>query len=177
MADFNSLNDLAKYINSPKGQNTLTNGNQVRTILMKAGRELEGYLKDELNKYFASTANTVSGQYERTGDTLKAIKVGTPINLGNGTWKLVIDFDESISSQPSRVSSSEPDGFTSSLLNTGWLSKPASGKVIPGFTNFKGTNYIDKAVQRFNKNNKYGLTVSVTHNDRDITNKTFMFGK
>ncbi|MFF3151486.1 hypothetical protein ACFVRU_59850, partial [Streptomyces sp. NPDC057927] len=137
MADFNSVKGLSNFINSPKGQNMMMNGNKVRAILVKAGKELEGYLKDELNKYFTSTANTVSGQYQRTGDTVRAIKVGNPINLGNGTWKLIINFDEGIASKPSRIRSTEPDGFTSSLLNTGWETSAHNSNPKPGFTNFK----------------------------------------
>ncbi|MEH6944968.1 hypothetical protein [Bacillus sp. JJ722] len=54
---------------------------------------LEGYLKDELQKYFISYSPV---QYARTGNTVKSIKVTNPRNISSIQWIISIIFDESL---------------------------------------------------------------------------------
>lgn len=171
MATFNNLNDLKKWIDSKQGQGTVLNENKIRDILTDAGRELEKLLKDELNVYFSSYTPSV---YTRTGDTLNSIIVGKPKKISINEWSLEITFDPSLANHPSVFG--QEDGYTPWLLHSGWKTKLDSTLDIENFTRFKGTNYITKAVDKFNVSNRHGLKVSVFRGNEDVTGKNYSYG-
>jgi hypothetical protein len=173
MATFNNIKDLERYLNSSKGQSTAMNETEIKKILRDAARELEGYLKDELNAYFNSYDPVV---YKRTGNTLKSFRVSQPKKITANEWSIEIYFDDGLANHPSYIGDDQPDGYTPWLLNTGWRTKLDPILDKENFTRFKGTNYVTKAVERFNKSNKHGLHVEVYHNGQDVTDKTYNYG-
>lgn len=156
MKVFNNLKDLEQFVGSSAGLETVMNEQALKSVLRKEARRLEGYLKDELQKYFNSYSPIV---YERTGDTLASIYVTEPKRVGMGLWNIEIRFSD-ISYKPS-VMGDYPDGFTARLLSTGWDVSGKVGHSTPYFAIHKGTDYIPKAVERFNKSNPHGFRVEI----------------
>ncbi len=158
MPTFNNINDLAKYIGTPKGSDQILNEKNIRSVLTKEAKRLEKYLKEELNAYFSSYDPVV---YERTGDTVRSIEVRTPKRIGQNQWSIEIGFNESLAMHPSYIGEDQPDGYTPWLLETGWSISGKVGFSRPMFTEHPGTQYITKAVSRFNRDNPYGLKITV----------------
>lgn len=148
---YTSINSLNRYIKSSKGQEAMITKNTARIdiILKECAAELEGYLKDELTNYFTSTPE--GDHYSRTGKTIKDIEVMNPEKITAGSWSIKIGMD---SPHPSWVDGGK-DGNTITLLDTGWET----------FNTFTGLNYIDKAVEKFNTSNKYGVTAIMRRKD------------
>lgn len=174
MATFNSIKDLEKWINSQQGQSSIMNETDIKRILREAGKELEKYLKDELNSYLDSYEPSV---YDRTGNTLKSFRVSDPKKISINEWSIEIYFDDGLANHPSVFGGDQPDGYTPWLLHTGWRTKLDSTLDKENFTRFKGTNYITKAVERFNRSNKHGLKVQVYYNNQDVTDENWNYGR
>lgn len=174
MPDFDSIKEWKKYIDKQRGMSGILDEKQIIKILTEAGQELERYLKQELNAYFSSYDPVV---YKRTGDTVKSIMVGVPRKVGVDEWSLEITFNESLANHPSYIADDQPDGYVPWLLHSGWRNKLDSTLDIENFTRFKGTNYITKAVDKFNASNKHGLRVQVYHGSNDVTGRTYSYGK
>ena len=161
MPTFRSVKDINRWIATNHGQNAVMDEAKIRQILTAAGKQLEGYLKDELNAYFNSYS---AKQYERTGNTVKSIKVGSPKKISINEWCLEIYFDEGLANHDSVMGSDQPKGYTPWLLEVGWDIRDKVNYEAPMFTHHDGTGYITKAVKRFNANNPHGLKVSVIRN-------------
>ena len=148
---YTSISDLNRYIKSSKGQENMITKNTKRidVILKECAAELEGYLKDELSNYF--TNNAEGEYYSRTGNTVNDISTLNPEKIGAGSWSIKIGMD---SPHPSWVDGGK-DGNTITLLDTGWKT----------FNTFTGLNYIDEAIVKFNKSNKYGVTAVMRRKD------------
>lgn len=174
MPTFNNIKDLEKYINSSKGQSSALNEIDMRRILRESARELEKYLKDELNSYFNSYDPV---QYDRTDCTLKSFRVSDPKKITINEWSIEIYFDDGLANHPSVFGGDQQDGYTPWLLHSGWKTKLDPVLDKENFTRFRGTNYITDAVEKFNRNNKHGLIVQVYYNDLDVTDKTYNYGK
>jgi hypothetical protein len=159
MAIFNNVTELKNWINTQHGQNSVLDDNHIRKILSDAGKELEKLMIEELDIYFASYQPKV---YQRTGRTVESIRVGEPIKININQWQLNITFDESLANHPSVMG--QEDGYVPWLLEVGWTIEDKVHPSRPMFTNHPGTHYIQKAVERFNANNPYGLIVTVEHN-------------
>ena len=173
MVKFTSLSQISKFANTPQGQAELLKmkSAEIEKLLINASHELEGYLKEGLQAYFDSYTPT---EYERTGQTMRDIKVGMPTQTSPGVWNVSIGMDS-----PHKSLFGGEDGNTLSLLNTGWISEGLenNGNEIEHFTRFKGTNYIQEAVEKFNKNNRYGMSVKVLFNGNDVTGFSYNYGK
>lgn len=174
MVKFKSLSQIAKFANTPAGQLELLKmkSPEIEKLLIKASQELEGYLREGLQRYFDSYAP--SGMYTRTGQTMRDIKLGLPIQTSPGVWSIGIEMNS-----PHNSLFGGEDGNTLSLLNTGWKAETLEDNIgeVEHFTRFKGTNYVQDAVNQFNNNNKYGMKVRVIFNGEDITGVRFNYGK
>lgn len=172
MPEFSSLEEMAKWVQTSRGQNSVLDENHIKQVLIEAGHELENLLKEELDSYFMSYEPKV---YKRTGNTLASIQFGQPRKLTINQWELDITFDETLANHPSVFGQEE--GYTPWLLNSGWKTKLDSTLNRDHFTRFQGTNYITNAVNRFNESNSYGLIVEVLHNGVDVTGRIYSYGK
>ena len=171
MVKFTSLSQISKFANTPQGQAELLKmkSAEIEKLLINASHELEGYLKEGLQAYFDSYTPT---EYERTGQTMRDIKVGMPTQTSHGVWNVSIGMDS-----PHQSLFGGEDGNTLSLINTGfeWGKQPDT--TIEHFSRFEGTNYIQEAVEKFNKNNRYGMSVKVLFNGNDVTGFSYNYGK
>jgi len=129
-------------------------------IIKSEMKRLEEYMKEELQAYFDSYEPTV---YKRTGDTMRSITLNEPYVDGDKI-SAEITFDESLANHPSVMSGDQPMGYTPWLLESGWSITSRIQPRIAMFTDHAGTQYVSKAVERFNATSKYGIKVSVYHN-------------
>lgn len=173
----NNLNELKKLIKSEYGQKAIltntANESQIKLILKQAGNRLEALMKEELQAYFDSYEPV---EYLRTGYTMESFRVSEPIKTAFNSYQLKIYFNEGLANHPSYISDNQPDGYTPWLLNVGWKTKMDDIWNIDRFTRFSGTNYITKAVERFNKENILGLKVHVYYNGNDVTGINWNYG-
>lgn len=159
--EFKSLDELSKYLGSPNGFDSIIDQSNVRQILINAAHMLEDYLKEELQNYFDSYQPK---EYVRTGNTVNSIRVSEPYKSGVG-WSIEIYFDESLALHDSVIGNNQPKGYTPWLLEVGWNIENKVGFSRPMFTSHPGTHYIKHAVEKFNRDNQYGLEVHVYHGD------------
>lgn len=157
-------NDLKKFIGTTGGNAAIMgmNDSQIQKIMSDACYELQGYMKDELETYFRETPK--SPIYERTGDSVRAIKVIDPYRNASGNWEAGVSLN---SFHDSLIGGEQ--GNALSLMNTGWQTE--------GYTVFGGLNYVKKAVDKFNGKNKYNIEVKILSNGMDISQVTFSYGK
>lgn len=159
--EFSSIKDLEKWVKSKQGQSNVLDENKIRQILTKAGQELQRLMIAELDAYYQSYEPTV---YQRTGNTVKSIRVGKPQKLSINEWSLEITFDENLANHKSYIGDNQPDGYTPWLLEVGWNIEDKVQPSRPMFTKHAGTHYITNAVNKFNSNNPHGLIVTVERN-------------
>jgi hypothetical protein len=174
MPIFNSITELQNWINSPHGQNSVLDESKIKQLLREAGEKLERYMKEELQVWFDSYEPV---EYARTGYTMESFRVGEPKKININQWELQITFFEGLANHPSYIGGSQPDGYTPWLMNSGWQTKLDSKLSIKNFTRFEGTNYITRAVERFNAENEYGFKVEVMYNGEDVTGRIYHYGK
>jgi hypothetical protein len=172
LATFSNINELKKWIQTTHGQKASLDETHIKQVLTEAGQELQKLMIEELDAYFQSYTPTV---YERTGNTVNSIRVGQPKKISINEWSLEINFDDALTNHPSVFG--QEDGYTPWLLNTGWKTKLDATLDNEHFTRFKGTNFVTKAVNRFNDNNKHGLKVEVLHNGQDVTGRVYSYGR
>jgi hypothetical protein len=164
--EFNNVNEIKNYVDSQKGQEHILTLDNVKRVLEHEAKRLEGYLKDELKHYFNGYRPKV---YDRLGNTLASPRVGEPRLLHGLEWIVDIYFEESLAQHKSYVSSDQPKGNTSWLLNSGWKTRQDATKPIDRFTRFEGTNYISHAIETFNRVNPYGLKVKLLLDGREVS--------
>jgi hypothetical protein len=173
MTTFNNIKELEQWIKTTHGQNSALDETKIRQVLTEAGQDLQKYMVEELDAYFQSY-DPVYPEYRR-GQTVASIQIGKPKKLTINEWVLEIFFDPSIANHPSVFG--QEDGYTPWLLNSGWKTKLDATLNRDHFTRFKGTNFVTKAVNRFNESNPYGLKVTVEHNGEDVTGRFYSYGR
>ncbi|MCM3394846.1 hypothetical protein M3651_20910 [Cytobacillus oceanisediminis] len=135
------------------------NETKIKRILSSAARQLEKYMKNELDKYFNSYTPQ---EYRRTGKTVESIKVGEPRKHSINEWAIEIYFDEELVNHDS-VMGDQPKGYTPWLLEVGWDIRDKVDFDAPMFTHHPGTEFVKKAVRKFNATNPHRLKISVSH--------------
>ena len=161
MPTFRNARDIERYVASQKGFGQVLNSINIKSVLTKEAKRLENYLKEELEVYFNSYTPTV---YKRTGATVRSIVVTEPRMINSFEWAIGITFDPSLANHPSYIGENQPEGYTPWLLEVGWDIRDKVGYDAPMFTHHPGTGYVTRAVERFNRENPYGLKITVTRN-------------
>lgn len=140
-------------------------------MITQMGKELEDLIRVELKNYYNSYTPTV---YTRTNTSVSDIKVRTVARTGLG-YELIIDLNSN-----HRSLFGGEDANSLWLLNAGYVAKGLEdklGKEVEHFTRFKGTNFINKAIEKFNKSNNMDVQISLTYNGQDVTGREFSYGK
>lgn len=166
MPEFTNLKDLARYVGTNSG-GVLLSRPEMKAILKLELERLEDYIKEELQVYFDSYKPTV---YKRTGNTERSITLNAPFVDGKDLCA-EITFDDTLANHPSVMNSKNkqhPDGYTPWLLQRGWNITDSVQPRVDMFTDHPGSQYITKAVKRFNDTNKYGIQVAVFMNGEEI---------
>lgn len=158
--EFRNLKELEKFVGSQEGTSELFDDREIKKLLTKEARRLEQLVRQELQKYMESYDPV---EYTRTGYTAQSIKVGIPKKTGMNEWTIAITFRENLANHPSYVGQDQPDGYTPILLELGWVSRGLEKQIgqVDRFTRFEGSNFISKAVQKYNKKNPHGFMVKM----------------
>lgn len=159
MPEFKNLSDLSKYVDKQQG-NITVNKVQLTQILERELKRLEGYIKEEIQNYLNSYTPTV---YERTGNWMESVRISPVTQVGN-YLQASIYFDNALANHPS-LFGGEP-GYVPWLMEVGWHWRDDKQPRTYRLSDFEGTHYIAKAVERFNSENRHGIKVTVTYNGK-----------
>lgn len=154
--DFNSVKELAKYVESTRGTTYLMDKANIRRALQSEMERLQRYLTEEINEHLNSYKPI---QYERTGAWLESIRVNPIVQVGN-TYTISLTFDDEQAYHPSAIGGE--DGYVPWLFEVGYKDKSYD---TPHFKGFKGLGYIKEAVRRWNNDNRFGFSLIVYHGD------------
>lgn len=153
MKKFKNIKDLAAYLNSPQGKSMIIKQTNLVEIINREVHRLYRYLIEEMDKHYASFSPE---HYHRTGAWYESIQVH-PVRQVGDAFVAKITFVDEFAFHPSVVPGGE-DGYVPWLMEVGWKDRSHS---TPHFDGFRGTHYIKKAVERWNRDNRLGLTVRV----------------
>jgi len=152
MSTFNNLNELSKYLDSVNGQQSVFNQDSIKRALQSEIERLQKYLIEEINKHLMSYKPK---EYQRTGSWLESIRVNPIKRIGN-EFSISITFGDEFAYHPSSIDGE--DGYVPWLMEVGWKDRSYS---TPHFDGFQGTHYIKNAVERWNRENRFGFNVKV----------------
>lgn len=152
MPNFNSLSELAKYIGSPAGQQTVFGQKDVRKALREAAVLLEKIMHEELEAYYASYSPTV---YERTYGLLNSLRISPITQVGNELY-ISVYFDRDAATHPSIFGGES--GYVAQLLNEGWKWNNDIG--INHLSHYSGFHFVEKSIEQFNSQNRWGFKIS-----------------
>lgn len=165
---FKTIKDLEKFINTKEGQGIFFAQNEKVLLnkLHEAGIELEKLIQDEIDMYYSSYDPV---QYNRTYKFKNSLRMSNPIKTGVNEWTIEIYFDKDLA---------DHDGaYVPTLIDEGWDYRNRTNKDIYRFTHYEGYNFIEKAVEKFNSQNKYGFKVKVLKDGEDITGFSYSYGR
>ncbi|QWU14443.1 hypothetical protein SAMN04487895_101755 [Paenibacillus sophorae] len=155
MPQFNNLSELEKYLNTGKGQQTVFGQRDVRKALNEAAKLLEKIMHEELEAYYASYT-PVDGGYERTYGLLNSLRISPITQVGN-ELHINVYFDRESATHPSIFGGE--DGYVAKLINDGWSWSNTSVNIYH-LSHYEGFHFVEKALQRFSSENKWGFRIS-----------------
>jgi hypothetical protein len=158
-----SNSNLIKRNTSNIKNSGIINSNQVLQIVKDELKILEQFIKEEIQNYKESYR---PNQYIRTGNWENSIYIEEPVLIGN---KIIgkIKFND-LAYHKSYIGENQPDGFVPWLMEVGWNIESKVQPRRPRFTDYEGSNYISKAIKKFNNRpnvKKYKIRVNVHYND------------
>ena len=118
--------------------------------IIRALEKLVRYIEDELQKAFSWTPV----KYERTGAMQRSVYISKYPTIVNNIITGEISFLQSEAWHNSIMGEGQPKGYVPILLEVGWELKSSVQPRRENLTDHKGYHYIDKAVARFNSENK-----------------------
>lgn len=142
------------------GKVKMSNGLTIRQNLEKAVDYLYDCVDNFIQEYYLSYAPK---RYKRTFDFQDSLYAEDFIHARVNGNRIEL----SVSFRPSMAYHSNLWGdhmsYVPLLINSGWHSKKledAIGHPIPRLTYYEGYNFVEKAVQMFNRSNPYGVYIS-----------------
>lgn len=125
--------------------------------ITKSLEKLVKYIEDELKNALSWTPV----MYSRTGNMQRSVYISKYPTIVDNIITGEISFLESLAWHDSVIGEGQPQGYVPFLINFGWHLKSDIQPRKENFTDHKGYHYIDKAVARFNSENKTGIKVHV----------------
>ncbi|WP_342421913.1 hypothetical protein [Paenibacillus sp. FSL E2-0178] len=151
----NNLNELAKQISSPTGKQMVFGQENIRKALREATSLFEKILKEEVQAYYDSYKPV---NYERTYGMRDSLRV-SPITMVGNELQISIYFDRAQSTHPS-IFGGEP-GYPAGLINDGWAWGSQSVNIYR-LSRYEGFHFVEKAMARFESQNRWGFRVRRT---------------
>lgn len=115
----------------------------------EALRTLKSYIEHELRTAMEFTWTPTV--YTRTGATAHSVYISQSPKFVNGEIVGEIGFLDYLANHGSRMGKGQPDGYTPLLLEVGWSINQGVQPRRAFFTDHPGYHYIQKAVERFNR--------------------------
>lgn len=132
----------------------LSNGNTLEQVLHKEGIRLMECIQQELDNYYSSYSPK---EYRRTEMLKNSLRI-EPVKHEGKSISVRIYFDDILATHNS-VMGGKP-GFTPLLINDGWSWRNPN-KGAYRFSHYEGYNFVEKGIEKYNKNNVYGFKITV----------------
>lgn len=126
-------------------------GKTINQALKQESKRLKQLIEKYIQQYYDSYYPV---EYVRTGAMGRSVRVETNVDK----LQIAVYFDDS-SYHPS-VFNSQYMRFVPTLMDSGWAWKNQNPSIYR-FTFFEGDQFIKKAIDEFNQNNKYKFTIKV----------------
>lgn len=159
MADFRNMKELQNLLNTDAGKQKMLSDASVRKALNSELERLQRYLIEEINAYLNSYSPV---EYQRTGAWLESIRVNEIQKVGN-EYSASITFDDEFAYHDSLFEGEQ--GYVPWLFEVGWHWDQSKQPRIPRLSDFEGTHYIKRSVERWNQDNRFGFKIAVYHGD------------
>ena len=143
-------------------------GKDLRAVLLDEAEKLKKLIQKYIDAYYSSYSPSL---YTRTYDFQNSLRIETVKQEGT-MLSVKIYFDPTLATHPSVFG--QEDGFVPILINDGWQWK--NGKTEPyRFARYEGYQFVEKAIDEYNKNNDYGFTIRVVkkYKNRTIQDKSY----
>lgn len=141
------------------GSGSLANGKNIKAILKEEGEKLYNMVQEEIDNMYSSYSPV---EYERSYRFKQALRID-PVKQEGNTLSVKIYFDRGLSMHPSYVNDTD-DGDVSILLNYGWSwgdTSKAPYRFSQYSPEYHGTDFINRAIRRYNATNTYGFKLNV----------------
>lgn len=126
-------------------------GKTINQALKQESKRLKQLIEKYIQQYYDSYYPV---EYVRTGAMGRSVRVETNVDK----LQIAIYFDDS-AYHPSMFNS-QYMRFVPTLMDSGWAWKNQNPSIYR-FTFFEGDQFIKKAIDEFNQNNKYKFTIKV----------------
>lgn len=159
LVEIRNLKDLEKVLSKAQPKNIkLSNGQNLYQLLEEEGKRLYKLVKKYIDKYYSSYHPNV---YERTYRFKQSLRI-SPVKLENNSLAVEVYFDDAYAYHPSVLGGK--DGYVPLLINDGWRWKDIS-KAPYRFSHYEGFNFVERAIEEYNKTNPHGLKIKVIKRD------------
>lgn len=161
MARVKSIEEQIKALSEDKnlGRSALIPEAKLESLLLSETRRLKELLAKYIRAYYASYTPVVPGH--RDGDLAELLTV----KYSREDKSAYIYFGKTNNDEPWKEGVVRRDfrpGFVPVLIDTGWRVKPSAKHAnVYRFGYYEGYHFIEKAIEEFNRTNKYGLYVRV----------------
>ena len=135
-----------RYINDIIGKGNIgvfknKKGQSIKQMLLEQAKYLQELINKSLKDY---RRNFNPEKYKRTGSLENSVVVSSKVKIVNGKLTAYVYFNEN----------------TALLINNGYtVTKPVWFADIPNFGIRKGNQFVEKAVDEFNKTNSMGIYI------------------
>lgn len=126
-------------------------GKTINQALKQESKRLKQLIEKYIQQYYDSYYPV---EYVRTGAMGRSVRVETNVDK----LQIAIYFDDS--AYHSSMFNSQYMRFVPTLMDSGWAWKNQNPSIYR-FTFFEGDQFIKKAIDEFNQNNKYKFTIKV----------------
>ena len=153
------INELAKAISSPSGQNSVLNNSSIQSQLKAEANKLRNCIQLRLDDYYTSTESERSGLYNRTHGLLNSLEASQAIQVSVNpiTWQIEIYFDEGAIGH-SMFTGEKVN--KAALINFGWrVRKPVWFKFIKNFGYFEGVHFIEDGIRDYVNKRPNGIKI------------------
>lgn len=133
----------------------LNNGMTIEEMLKSEANRFLEILQDEINNWYSLYKPTV---YTRTFNTLKSIYAEDLVEVSSSRINLEVKIKYTGLAYHKSIFGGE-DANTLLLMNCGYAVKSGWHKNIPNFGYRAAGNFLDRAVERFQKDNIFGITI------------------
>jgi len=128
--------------------------NRIKQHVRKEGQRFLHVLREEVLKYYNSYEPSI---YNRHWGMYNSIRID-PVEVKQNRIGIRIYFESGMATRPSLFGGRQ--GFAPGLINYGWTWKRKRGPYRLAY--YEGFNFMRKAIDRWNVDNKYGLKIQST---------------
>lgn len=137
----------------------LTTNETLSNIMANEAKRLYGLIQQEIDNYYKSYHPIIYNRTEGYRKSLYAEDIANIKVVGN-SLEIGVGFNESLATHENLFEGHY--SFVPLLMERGWIAKRLEDKygVIERFTRFDGIKAVERAIEEFNRTNKYGIIIN-----------------